>query len=147
MEFPGQKYWSGLPFLLQGIFPTLGLNPCLLHCRQILYCWATREALGYHNICLKRWFLNFRMHQNHLEGFISRLLCSTLNFWFSWSAVEPTTCLFYKFPGDAKAAWPRAMLWELHAYAINLIFECEFTATNKRINIWNDKKGNVHKEL
>ena len=25
------------PFLLQGIFPTQGLNPVLLHCRQILY--------------------------------------------------------------------------------------------------------------
>ena len=30
-------------FLLQGIFPK-GSNPHLLHCRQILYCWATREA-------------------------------------------------------------------------------------------------------
>ena len=26
-----------IPFLLQGIFPTQGLNPVLLHCRQILY--------------------------------------------------------------------------------------------------------------
>ena len=25
-------------FLLQGIFSTQGLNPCLLHCRKILYC-------------------------------------------------------------------------------------------------------------
>ena len=31
MEFPRQEYWSGLPFLLQGIFPTQGLNPYLLH--------------------------------------------------------------------------------------------------------------------
>ena len=29
----------------QWIFPTQGLNPGLLHCRQILYHWATREAL------------------------------------------------------------------------------------------------------
>ena len=27
----------GCQSLLQGIFPTQGLNPCLLHCRQILY--------------------------------------------------------------------------------------------------------------
>ena len=27
----------GSPSLLQGIFPTQGLNPGLLHCRQILY--------------------------------------------------------------------------------------------------------------
>ena len=30
--------------LLQGIFPTQGSNLGLLHCRQILYRWATREA-------------------------------------------------------------------------------------------------------
>ena len=30
--------------LLQGIFLTQGSNPSLLHCRQILYLWATREA-------------------------------------------------------------------------------------------------------
>ena len=29
--------WVAIPFLLQGIFPTQGLNPVLLHCRQILY--------------------------------------------------------------------------------------------------------------
>ena len=37
MEFPRQEYWRGLHFLLQGIFPTQGLNPGLLPCRQILY--------------------------------------------------------------------------------------------------------------
>ena len=31
MGFPKQEYWSGLHFLLQGIFPTQGLNPRLLH--------------------------------------------------------------------------------------------------------------------
>ena len=34
MGFSRQEYWSGLLFLLQRI---LGLNPRLLHCRQILY--------------------------------------------------------------------------------------------------------------
>ena len=37
MEFSRQEYWSGLPSLLQGIFPTQGLNPGLLHCGQVLY--------------------------------------------------------------------------------------------------------------
>ena len=37
MEFYRQEYWSGLPFPLHVIFPTQGLNPGLLHCRQILY--------------------------------------------------------------------------------------------------------------
>ena len=37
-------------FLLQGIFPTPGLNLsllCLLHCRWILYRWASEEAPWY----------------------------------------------------------------------------------------------------
>ena len=36
MEFPRQEYWSGLRCLLQGIFPTQGLNPCLQHCTQMI---------------------------------------------------------------------------------------------------------------
>ena len=30
MGFSRQEYWSGLPFPIQGIFPTQGLNRCLL---------------------------------------------------------------------------------------------------------------------
>ena len=34
--FPRWQYWSGLSFLLQGIFPTQGLNPCLWHLQHWL---------------------------------------------------------------------------------------------------------------
>ena len=34
---PGKNAGVGCHFLLQGIFPTQGLNPRVLHCRQILY--------------------------------------------------------------------------------------------------------------
>ena len=47
MGFSRQEYWSGLHSFLQGIFLTQGLKLCLLrllHCRKILYHWATREA-------------------------------------------------------------------------------------------------------
>ena len=37
MEISRPKYWSGYLSLLQGIFPTQGLNPGLPHCSQILY--------------------------------------------------------------------------------------------------------------
>ena len=37
MGFYRQEYWSGCHCLLQGIFPTQGWNPGLLHCRQMLY--------------------------------------------------------------------------------------------------------------
>ena len=48
-----QEYWRGLPFPSPEIFPTQGLNPCLLRLllgRWILYPWVIREApnLGRH---------------------------------------------------------------------------------------------------
>ena len=46
-DSPGKDTGVGCRALLQGIFPTQGLNPHLLHplhCRQILYRWATGEA-------------------------------------------------------------------------------------------------------
>ena len=36
-DFLGKNTGVGCCFLLQGIFPTQGSNPDLLHCRQILY--------------------------------------------------------------------------------------------------------------
>ena len=36
-DFPGKDTGVGCHFLLQEIFPTHGLSPGLLHCRQILY--------------------------------------------------------------------------------------------------------------
>ena len=36
-DFPGKNAGVGCHFFLQGIFPTQGSNPHLLHCRQILY--------------------------------------------------------------------------------------------------------------
>ena len=43
-DFPGKNTGVGCHALLQGIFPTQGSNPRLLHCRWILYRWATRDA-------------------------------------------------------------------------------------------------------
>ena len=37
-DSPGKNTGVGCHALLQGIFPTHGLNPGLPHCRQILYC-------------------------------------------------------------------------------------------------------------
>ena len=47
-DFPGKNTRVGSHFLLQGIFPTQGLNShlfCLLHCRWILYHWTTGEVV------------------------------------------------------------------------------------------------------
>ena len=46
-DFPGKNTGVGCHFFLQGIFPTQGLNLCLLrllHCRWILCHWAIRGS-------------------------------------------------------------------------------------------------------
>ena len=44
MGFSRQEYWSGLSFLLQGIFPNQRSNPACTAGRCFIL-WATREAL------------------------------------------------------------------------------------------------------
>ena len=44
MDSPSKSTRMGCHALFLGIFQTQGSNPGLLHCTQILYCWATREA-------------------------------------------------------------------------------------------------------
>ena len=52
-DFPGKNTAVGCHLLLQRIFPTLGLNPGIPHCRQMLYCLSHQ---GSHtmllNICI-----------------------------------------------------------------------------------------------
>ena len=43
-DSPGKNTGVGCHFLLQGIFPTQGLNPGLLHFRQILYHLSHQES-------------------------------------------------------------------------------------------------------
>ena len=46
MGFSRQENWSGLPGPSPGIFPTQGLNPGLLHCKQILYHLSHQGSCG-----------------------------------------------------------------------------------------------------
>ena len=47
-DFPGKNTGVGCHFLLQGNLLDQGSNLCLLHCRQILYLWATRKGHKQH---------------------------------------------------------------------------------------------------
>ena len=49
---PGENTGVGCHALLQEIFPTKGLNPGLMHCRQILYCLSHK---GNHQILINLW--------------------------------------------------------------------------------------------
>ena len=64
-DSPGGNTGAGCHALLQGIFPTQGLNPGLLHGRLILYCQPPREA------------------QFHLYHFCFMMECM-LDFLFGW---------------------------------------------------------------
>ena len=45
-DFPGKNTGVTYHFLFQEIFPSQGLNPGLLHCRQRLYCLSHQGKLG-----------------------------------------------------------------------------------------------------
>ena len=47
MDSPGKNTGVGSRSLLQGIFPTQGLNPDLLHCRWILCCLDHQKSAIY----------------------------------------------------------------------------------------------------
>ena len=53
MGFSRQEHWSGLPFPSPGDLPDPGIESlapvCLLHCRQILYHWATGKSCQIRN--------------------------------------------------------------------------------------------------
>ena len=51
----GKSSGVGFHALFQGIFLTHGLNLGLLHCRQILYHWATRDAHPSGILGKKKW--------------------------------------------------------------------------------------------
>ena len=50
---PSKSTGVGCHFLLQGIFPTQGSNPGLLHCRQMLYCLSHQGSSGGIKVTLK----------------------------------------------------------------------------------------------
>ena len=78
MEFPRQEYWSGLPFPSPGSLSDPESNLCLLHCRQILYHWASWEA-PYIRI-LKNIFLHEWNHILHSVLYIFLFLISVVFF-------------------------------------------------------------------
>ena len=74
-NFPGKNIGVGCHFLLQGIFLPQGLNPHLVHCRQILYHWTTGGAnkpLYVKNVSSQvkyRHFLSFGEAQNWMLAY------------------------------------------------------------------------------
>ena len=59
-DFPGKSTGVGWHAHLQGIFPIQESDPGLLHCGQMFYLWATREALA----CYRKSKINQRQGGN-----------------------------------------------------------------------------------
>ena len=78
---PDQNTGVGSLSLLQGIFPTRGSNPGLLHCRRFFTSWATRKALRiyFYQFCSKEMTL---------------LICHMCCKYFPQFAVSPFTVIF-----------------------------------------------------
>ena len=81
VEFSRQEYWSGLHALPQGIFPTQGSNPVLLHCGQILYLLSHQgsprilDCVAYPSSRGTSWPRNW-----------TRVSCIAGRFFMSWAA-------------------------------------------------------------
>ena len=75
-DFSGKNTGVGCHFPLQGILATQGLNPHLLHCKQILNRWAMGEAYRYTYIPSFLDFLPFKSPQSNEQGSLSYMVGS-----------------------------------------------------------------------
>ena len=67
-DFPGNDTAVGCHFLLQGIFPTQGLSPGLLHCRQILYLLSYKGSPNYFRNRYKLWNYNYHLFADPFQS-------------------------------------------------------------------------------
>ena len=110
MEFSRPEYW--IPeylSLLQGIFPTQGLNPGLPHCRQILYKLSYKGSLSG-----KAYYWIFLSPQKFSCGTIYFNTHQTIHF-------KRVNCTLKSF-----------MVCELYFLKICSIFICSLTSRNNR---------------
>ena len=94
---PGQNTEVGSLSLLQGIFPTQGSNPGLLHCRRILYQLSPRKPSGiytmeYYSIIKKNEIMPFATTWMDLQRVIL-------------SEVRQRNIVWHLFHGESKKKW------------------------------------------
>ena len=92
---PGQNTGAGSLSLLQGIFPNQGLNPCLLHCKQILYQLSHKE----HSRTLE-WVADPLSSTSSWPRYWTKVSCTAGRFFTNWAIREastspPNDCLYF----------------------------------------------------
>ena len=113
MGSPGNSTRVSCHILLQAIFPSQGLNLSCLHCRWILYCWATGEApISY--VIITNSFYIFRLPSNTIFHTNISVL---YQFHFPFPRSLPSFCSsmswFFSVPGGQLLPWelPSPFTW------------------------------------
>ena len=108
LEFSRPEYGVGSFSLLQGIFPTQGSNPGLLHCRRILYQLSHKGAMAPHSSTLA-WRIPWTEEPGRLQsmGSLSRARLSNFTFTFLFHALEKamathSSVLAWRIPGTGE---------------------------------------------
>ena len=83
VEFSGQNTGAGSLSLLQGIFPTQGLNLCLPHCRQILYQLSHKGSPR-----ILEWVAYLFSSRSSLPRNQTRVCCIAGGFFTNWAIRE-----------------------------------------------------------
>ena len=112
----GQNTGMGSCFLLQGIFPTQGLNPGLLHCRWILYQLSHQEALYLLGWLLLKDKKKIELSYDPAIPFLDTYLKKTK------TLIWKDTCI----PMFTAALFTTAKTWKQHASPL----------TEKWMNVW-----------
>ena len=118
-DFPGKNSGVGCHFLLQGIFPTQVSNLGLLHYGQILYLWATKEALNKKQITVIIWLDGrvWRWEEYHsvyifVPHGILTVQKTKLQIIFNWENIlkllKNRACQLLSFPGGSVVKNPPA---------------------------------------
>ena len=92
---PGQNTEVGSLFLLWGIFPSQGLNPGLLHCRQILYQLSHKGSPR-----ILEWVAYPFSSGSSLSRNWTRVSCIAGRFFTKWAKKT-----FYKVPMQQSHSW------------------------------------------
>ena len=157
MGFSRQEYWSGTHSLLQGIFLTQGLNPGLLHCRQILYCLSHQRSPVLHMVvyiyqcyslnssyphlsllCLQVHSLCLHLYSHTEDRFISTIsLDSGHTFWamqiaFLWVSIAFT----FKHDIMVRQFWGELLKCVNLFYRINNLLFLSSTMSHSFQNCW-----------
>ena len=82
-DSPGKNTGMGCHVLLQGIFPTQGLNPGFPHCRWILYHLSQQRSPRILEWVAKPFFRGSTPHRS-----LTRISCTSGRFFTSWATRE-----------------------------------------------------------